>query len=147
VLHSMLHLNVNDELSHALRDLSDLDLLLRHFSADAGFWPRLVARSRELGLERVLRDSLRFARRIFDTPVPAAAEAGVADAAPGALRGWLMDALWARALRPRHRSLLGAADRFALWCLYVRAHAMRMPTGLLIRHLAVKALRRGDPAE
>lgn len=147
VLHSMLHLNVNDELSHALRDLSDLDLLLRHFGAEPAFWSALVTRSRELGLTRVLRDGLRSVHRVFGTPVPAAAESVVADAAPGALRGWLMDALWARALRPRHRSLLGPADRFALWCLYVRAHWMRMPTGLLIRHLAVKALRRGDAAD
>ena len=147
VLHSMLHLNVNDELGHALRDLSDLDLLLRHFGADAAFWPRLVARARQLGLARVLRDGLRNAGRVFDTPVPAAVLDGVADAAPGPLRGRLMDALWARALRPRHHSLVGPADRLALWCLYVRAHWMRMPTGLLLRHLAVKALRRPEAAE
>jgi len=142
VLHSMLHLNVNDELGHALRDLSDLDLLLRHFGADAGFWPQLVARARQLGLAAVLRHGLRHAARVFATPVPAAVLQDVADAAPGALRGRLMDALWARALRPRHHSLVGPADRLALWCLYVRAHAMRMPAGLLLRHLAVKALRR-----
>lgn len=145
VLHSMLHLNVNDQLGHALRDLSDLDLLLRHFGRDAAFWPQLVARARAFGLARVLRDGLRSARRVFDTPVPADVEAGVADAAPGALRQRLMDALWERALRPRHASLVGPADRLALWLLYVRAHWMRMPTGLLLRHLAVKAMQRGEP--
>jgi len=144
VLHSMLHLDVNDELAHALRDLSDLDLLLRHFGADAAFWPQLVARSHQLGLARVLHDWLRRAVRILQTPVPPAALAGVVDAAPGALRGRLMDALWLQALRPRHRSLLGTGSRLALTGLYLRAHWMRMPAGLLVRHLTVKALRRPD---
>jgi hypothetical protein len=144
VLHSMLHLNVNDELSHALRDLSDLDLLLRHFGADPAFWPALVARSRELGLAGVLRQGLRMASRVFETPVPAAALSDLADAAPGRLRGAWMDSLWARALRPRHRSLVGPLDRVALSLLYVRAHWMRMPAGLLVRHLTVKALRRPE---
>jgi hypothetical protein len=146
VLHSMLHLNVNDELSHALRDLSDLDLLLRHFGREPGFWPHLGTRARALGLARVLHDALRFVERIFGTPVPAQAHAQVADAAPGRLRRRVMDALWSRALKPRHRSLMGPAERLALWCLYVRAHAMRMPAGLLLRHLATKALR-GSAAE
>lgn len=146
VLHSMLHLNVNDELGHALRDLSDLDLLLRHFGADPAFWPQLVARGRQLGLSRVLCDGLRFAQRLFDTPVPPAAGEALAPDAPGALRGWWMDALWQRALRPRHHSLLGPVDRLALLALYLRAHWMRMPAGLLVRHLAIKAFTRPERA-
>jgi hypothetical protein len=54
-----------------------------------------------------------------------------------------MDALWRRALRPPHHSVVGGLHRAALFMLYVRAHWLRMPTDLLLRHLAVKALRRG----
>lgn len=144
VLHSMLHLLVNDELSHALRDLSDLDLLLRHFGADAAFWPGIVQRAGEQGLERVLHYGLRFVARVFGTPVPADVVEACAEFAAPAPTAALMDALWRRALLPPHHSVAsGATQHAALFMLYVRAHWLRMPTGLLLRHLAVKALRRG----
>jgi hypothetical protein len=54
VLHSMSHLFYNEEWSHGLRDLSDLDLLLRHFSATAGFWEQLIGRARGVDLTRNL---------------------------------------------------------------------------------------------
>ncbi len=144
VLHSMLHLLVNDELSHALRDLSDLDLLLRHFGADPAFWPGIVQRAREQGLGRVLHYGLRFVARVFGTPVPADVAEACAAFAPSAPAAALMDTLWRRALLPPHHSVAGgAAHHAALFMLYVRAHWLRMPTGLLLRHLTVKALRRG----
>ena len=60
VLHSMTHLFHNDELSRGLRDLSDLDLLLRHFAVDATWWRNLVERARTLDLlsSAVLRPGL-----------------------------------------------------------------------------------------
>lgn len=145
VLHSMLHLLVNDELSHALRDLSDLDLLLRHFGADAAFWPLITGRAAELGLGRVLHYGLRFVSRVFATPVPPAALQACAAFAPAAPTAALMDALWRRALVPPHHSVVGASNRVALFMLYLRAHWLKMPSGLLLRHLAVKALRRREP--
>jgi len=145
VLHSMLHLLVNDELSHALRDLSDLDLLLRHFGAEAAFWPRIVERAREGGLGRVLHYGLRFVVRVFETPMPADTTRACASCAPAAATAALMDALWRRALVPPHHSVVGAGHRVALFMLYVRAHWLRMPTGLLLRHLVVKAMRRREP--
>ena len=51
ILHSMVHLLLNEELSHGLRDLSDIDLLLRHGSAQGpSFWPDLLARAQVLNL-------------------------------------------------------------------------------------------------
>lgn len=148
VLHSMLHLLVNDELSHALRDLSDLDLLLRHFGAEGGFWERLIARAGELQLGRVLHDGLHFVERVFGTPVPPPVCQACAVWAPSAARAALRDALWRRAFVAPHASVRGPAHRMALLALYVRAHWLRMPTGLLLRHLAVKASRRNQgPAQ
>jgi hypothetical protein len=141
VLHSMTHLFHNDDLSHGLRDLSDLDLLLRQFGRDADFWRQLVDRSREMDLARPLHYGLRCTQRILGTPVPEAALAGAEIAAPVGLVGSLMDGLWWRALRSQHAT---AAPRFtaaALFLLYLRAHWLRMPPLLLMRHLTVKALR------
>jgi hypothetical protein len=128
-------------LSHGLRDLSDLDLLLRQFGSDVDFWRRLVDRAREMDLARPLYYGLRSTRLILGTPVPEAALAGAQSAAPTGPVATLMDGLWWRALRSQHAT---AAPRFtgvALFLLYVRAHWLRMPPLLLMRHLTVKALR------
>ena len=58
-------------IGHGLRDLFDLDRLLRHFAAlDAHFWERLVPRAREMGMQKSLSYALRYCRKYFATPVP-----------------------------------------------------------------------------
>ncbi len=141
VLHSMTHLFHNEEMSHGLRDLSDLDLLLREFGASPGFWPGLVARAAELGLQRPLHYGLRHTRSILHTPVPDSAIRALAAHGPGQPLSWLMDALWSRGLRPLHPSAAARFTQVALFALYVRAHWLRMPPALLARHLATKALQ------
>lgn len=147
VLHSMTHLFHNEELSHGLRDLSDIDLLLRHFGRSNEFWTRLVERATALDLTRPLYYGLRYAARIFSTPIPREVLDKTEVWAPKRPLQILMDMLWMRALRPPHPS---AADKFtslALFLLYVRAHWLRMPPLLLIYHLTVKALRREPTAD
>ena len=139
VIHSACHLFHEEELDKGLRDLTDLDALLRHFADQPDFWPRLAARARELNLDRSLFYALRYTRRLLHTPVPDAALRATATAGPGPLLRPTMDALYGRALLPLHPScrdwLSGAARR----ALFVRAHWLRMPPNLLLRHLAHKA--------
>ena len=141
VLNSAVHLFLNEELSSGLRDLADLDSLLRQFGARPGFWMELVERARELDLSRPLFYGLRYARLILDTPVPDhARQASEADRPPAWLRS-AMDALFLRALRPHHFSAADQFSNIARLALYVRAHWLRMPPVLLARHLTVKAFR------
>jgi hypothetical protein len=142
VLHSMAHLFHNEEMSHGLRDLSDLDLLLRHFGERPGFWEQLLERSRELDLERPLYYGLHQAHAILGTPVPISTLAISKRAAPAWPLRSVMDRLWSEALRPPHRSCRGAITGMSLFALYIRAHWLRMPPKLLARHLAVKAMTR-----
>jgi hypothetical protein len=139
VLHSACHLFHEGELDNGLRDLADLDGLLRHFG-DAPFWPSLLARSEALHLQRPLYYALRLCHSILATPIPDAVLAEAATHAPGYAR--LMDALYRRALRPLHHE---AADRYtplARWLLYIRGHWLRMPPHLLAWHLGRKAVVR-----
>ncbi|HVC11496.1 MAG TPA: nucleotidyltransferase family protein [Burkholderiales bacterium] len=145
VLHSATHLFFNEELGSGLRDLADLDSLLRHFGRQPGFWEQLAGRAREMDLTRPLYYALRYATRILRTPVPATALRAAEIGRPSPLLRRLMDVLYLRALRPDHP---GAADRLtplARHSLYVRAHWLRMPPVLLVYHLGVKAFRRESP--
>ena len=48
VLHSATHLFCNEDVGNGLRDLVDLDSLLRDFALEPRFWPGLTARAAEL---------------------------------------------------------------------------------------------------
>ena len=146
VLHSMLHLLINEELSHGLRDLSDIDLLLRHFAqAEPGFWPALQGRARELKLLRPLHYALRLVRDVLGTPVPddVLAATRPASAWPA---GPLLLAAWRSALSAPHLSMGWALPTAARGLLYVRATWIRMPPLMLARHLWIKAWRRRETA-
>ncbi|RTL47119.1 MAG: hypothetical protein EKK53_00365 [Burkholderiales bacterium] len=142
-LHSAAHLFHEGELDNGLRDLFDLDALLRDFGRDATFWPRLVPRARELGLGRPLFHALRYTTQLLDTPVPAAVLQSAATDAPAAQR--LLDGCYLRALMPAHASCDDAFTGAARLGLYVRSHWLRMPVGLLATHLARKAWGRLQP--
>jgi len=139
VIHSACHLFHEEELDKGLRDLTDLDALLRGFSAEPDFWPRLVRRADELDLGRVLFYALRYTSRLLHTPVPEEAMRAAAAAAPAAPLLATMDALYCRALMAPHASCSDWLSGPARRALFVRAHWLRMPPGLLARHLAHKA--------
>lgn len=140
VLHSATHLFHGGELEHGLRDLSDLDCLLRHYGNHALFWLRLLQRAQTLELSRPLFYALRYTRLLLHTPV------GCQPDAPNALLLKLMDALFLRALLPDHASCRDGLSGTARRLLYLRAHWQRMPPLLLARHLLHKALFPAKPA-
>lgn len=139
VLHSATHLFHDGELENGLRDLLDIDSLLRQFSALPSFWSDLVKRAIELELTRPLFYALRYAQMLLHSPIPAVASDAACIGRPGRVALVLADALFSRALVPPHPS---CSDRFtdvARKMLYIRANWLRMPPLLLSRHLLHKA--------
>ena len=139
VLHSATHLFCNEDVGNGLRDLVDLDSLLREFASEAGFWSTLTARASELDLTRPLYYALRYAVHILGTPVPVEALREAEIGRPPSLLRGVMDALFLRTLQP-DRTGAGLAS-LARGSLYLRAHWLRMPPLLLAQHLTIKALR------
>jgi len=145
VLHSAVHLFSNEELRSGLRDLADLDSLLRNFGHQSAFWDRLTTRARELDLARPLYYALRYTALVFATPVPPQALAAAEIGRPVRVLRGLMDALFLRALGPDHPLAGDRLTSLARRALYLRGHWLRMPAHLLALHLTVKALRRDEP--
>ncbi|MEJ5209894.1 MAG: nucleotidyltransferase family protein [Burkholderiales bacterium] len=141
VIHCATHLFHEGETDRALRDLLDFDTLLRHFGrTEPGFWQDLVPRARALDLARPLYYGLRYAHRLFHSPIPPAVMAAAAEHAPPKPVGWAMDWLAREGLRPKHASCRGPSTGLAHFLLYVRGHWLRMPPHLLLPHLLRKAL-------
>ncbi|WP_341675843.1 nucleotidyltransferase family protein [Niveibacterium sp. SC-1] len=136
VLHSACHLFHEGELDNGLRDLIDLDRLLRHFGRDAEFSGRLAARADVLHLQMPLRYALAMCGALLDTPLPEERTW------PRGLRESLMHWAYVRALQPNHASADDAWTELARYFLYVRAHWLRMRPHQLAAHLTRKAWRR-----
>jgi len=141
ILHSAAHLFQDGELAGGLRDLTDLDDLLRHFGPQEGFWDQLVPRARELDLARPLFYALRYSQRCLESPVPDSVVDALRPTRPSWPVRFLMDALVTRAMRPGHPDKTCWGSVLSTWLLYVRSHWLRMPPLLLASHLFRKALR------
>jgi len=147
ILHSATHLYHEGEWEHGLRDLSDLDCLLRAESADPGFWSRLLSRAQELNLSGPLGHALSNAQAVFLTPVPEIARSSPQVQTTGLTRH-LMDRLFITGFASAHSSLRYRSTSLAEFLLYVRSHWLRMPIHQLIPHLVHKAVaKRRNEAE
>ena len=129
VIHAAAHLFADGDLAGGLRNLWDIDRLLRQFDAPA-FWQALAERSRLHQLAGPVARALRLANRLYATPV----DPDVAG------RARLADRLFEARLLARNS--WGQEKRKALrFAFYVRSHWLRMPPLMLARHLWIKATR------
>lgn len=140
VLHTASHLFWGGEFENGLRDLSDIDLLLREFSdKDSEFWQKLLDRAGILNLGKPLFYALRYSKKMLETPIPETAITASAIYAPRSLKIKMMDCLFLRALNPPHPTCNDKWTGLARWLLYMRSHWLKMPLYLLIPHLSRKA--------
>lgn len=142
VLHSAVHLFYDGELINGLRDLVDLADLFEYFGSNPGFWGELVQRAREQDLQRPLFYAMRYTQRLLGADIPAVALADIGTGAPPGLIRHLMDRLVMWVMVPDHPDFPQRRTAVAKWLLYVRSHWLRMPPGLLLKHLVRKQLMR-----
>ncbi len=141
VLHSATHLFHEGEWGHGLRDLVDLDLLLRDYAKTEGFWEALLERARLLGLGRPLYFGLSLCHRLLATEVPPQVMRDCPSRPRGLNARW-MEFLFLNALSVGHRPSRSRCADLAEFALYLRSHYLRMPLHLLLPHLLVKAWQR-----
>ncbi len=137
IIHSAVHLFYDGDLDHGLRDLVDLDSLLRNSSEYIAML--VVERAFELGLQRSIFYAFRYLNFILQTPIAKEARERSQQAAPGRFGLQMMDFLFLRALMPAHPSCADQWTGLARWLLYVRSHWLKMPWYLLFPHLVRKA--------
>jgi len=143
VLHSACHLFHEGEWHHGLRDLVDLDAMLRAFANSAEFWPQLLARARVLNLGRPLHYALDCCRRWLHTPIPEHAMGGYPHPPPRWQRP-LMRSLFDAGLASPHAACRKRLAGVSGFVLYVRSHYLRMPWRLLLPHLLHQTVRRNS---
>ena len=142
VLHSAVHLFYDGEFINGLRDLVDLTDMFGLFGTRSGFWDKLVQRAREQDLQRPLFYAMRYAQRLLGADIPATTMADIGAGAPPRIILHLMDRLIVWAMVPDHPDFPQRRTAVAQWLLFVRSHWLRMPPGLLLKHLTRKQIMR-----
>ncbi|MEF8726788.1 MAG: nucleotidyltransferase family protein [Accumulibacter sp.] len=136
ILHAVIHLFQDSELVDNLRDLVDIDSLLRTYLRSAEDWLALTGRASRHGVERPLWYALRYCRRWLATPVPD----GLPLLPPPVATVRLMDWLYLHCTLPRLPDRPPTiARRVATHLGLARYQWLRMPPGLLLRHLGHKS--------
>ena len=144
LLHNAIHLFMNDELRGGLRDVVDFRDLFRHFvDTHADLEQRLLRRAEEFGCGRALFYAVTTAQRLVGLVPSTTFCTDLERYAPSApvryLMGWLID----RLLAPQRPDTSSAA--LAERLLFIRSHWIRMPPGMLLRHLAHKWVKGRKP--
>lgn len=144
ILHCAAHLFFDSELRDRVRDLVDLDGLLRHFEIEPNFWPALAARAAELGLSQPLALAIHFLQKWFGTPMPAdfvreVCEAGLRNAQ----RVWLPSLIGAVLEPSGLESRPPLTQSLAATGVLMRHHFHRMPMSMLVPHFWHKWRTRG----
>lgn len=132
IVHASAHLLADGDLAGGLRNLWDIDRMVRQFSGRSeDFALELRECAWQHDLAPTVARALRLARSLYGTPVDRrlAGRARMSDALYR--RRLLARDGWGRSTRPLTR--LG---------FYVRSHWLRMPPAMLARHLWVKARKR-----
>lgn len=131
IVHAACHLFADGDLAGGLRNLWDIDRLLRLFASAPNFWKTLDARARLHQMGAPVALALRLADRLFATPVEPRLAGYDRMRDNLFIRRLLARDGWGRQTRPANR--LG---------FYIRSHWMRMPPLMLARHLWIKARAR-----
>jgi hypothetical protein len=125
IVHAAAHLLADGDMAGGLRNLWDIDRLVREFERET-FWTKLDARAQRHGLTEAVAHSLRLSSDLFGTPVPDRHDR------------WHRKDKWYRA-RLLARDGWGRPTRPLLrLAFYIRSHWLRMPPLMLVRHLWVK---------
>jgi hypothetical protein len=158
IVHAAAHLFADGDLAGGLRNLWDIDRLLRAFGGNADFWPKLAERAKRHDLERAIARALRLSNGLYGTPLNP--ENRHPEFISGSTRPqesvqggqWILKQV-------QHDEGLTVADR--LYChrllarddwgrpirkltrfaFYIRSHWIRMPPLMLARHLWIKMKR------
>jgi hypothetical protein len=143
ILHSAVHLLNEGEFERGLRDVSDLDLLLRDRMTSDPYLAGLSQRARELDLLQPMVHALWLTRTTFDTPIPAKVDDALK--AHRHVVGRTLAFCYRKAVVPGSCGT-GAIPRAARFVLYVRSHLLKMPPRILLPHVFMKSRPRKPPA-
>jgi hypothetical protein len=140
IIHSMCHLFLEGEFSKGMRDMTDLDLLIRQYGDnDSLFFERLTDRAIAVGAGKIIFYALRYLNEYLGTQVDSNITGKLLKYRPSKRKLRLMDRLFGNVLFNPLALDNSMSNQLSHGLMFIRAHWLRMPLHLLIPHLLRKA--------
>ena len=140
-LHSIIHLMLNDDLSHGYRDLNDIHLMFTEFN-HPDYWQDLFELAKNAGFTDELYLAFRYCRYFFDTEIDSSFRVQFdALQTRGRVAQSIFDRLFVSAFSPKHVLVKGKFAALAELVVITRAHFKKMPLKVLCYHTSHKLYR------
>lgn len=140
-LHSIIHLMLNDDLSHGYRDLNDIHLMFTEFE-HPDFWQDLFELAEQSGFTDELYLAFRYSRQLFNTNVNSRINACFNEFKKrGRVSQFILDRLFISALSPKHVLMKRKLTSLSQLLVITRAHLKKMPFKILCYHTGYKIYR------
>ena len=138
ILHSAVHLILNEEFHHGLRDLADINNMLQTYSNDE-FWQDLPALARQAGFQQELLFALQLQDSIWhNLPEVQQAICHLQKEVKKPFHNfWLR--CYRSAIVPEISEFDNLKAQLARFMVFLRGHMQKMPLPVLIRHLSFKS--------
>ncbi|TDF37278.1 hypothetical protein EYS14_14075 [Alteromonadaceae bacterium M269] len=138
-LHSAVHLFLNEDFSHGIRDLTDLHILFTSNKDDENYWESLITLSSKSSFEKELQLAVRYCQKILNTDIQSCHVEAIY--ALKETNFGLLDRCFESVLRFRHPKLDSTLRSTYELAVYMRGHFLKMPFSILAKHLTIKAWR------
>ncbi|MGS2721919.1 nucleotidyltransferase family protein [Paraglaciecola aestuariivivens] len=137
VLHSIIHLFLNEDFTNAFRDLFDLYWLIEEYGNNS-FWQQLHSLAQETKFEKELYYCLALLIKVYVIAPPSIYALLVAKFENPRSRFFIEHILY-NAITPKHSLLDNFYIKSARALIFLKGHWLKMPLHILIKHLAIKS--------
>jgi len=137
ILHSAVHLVINEDLSSAYRDVYDLVCLIRQYQTET-FWEQLSKLASRLEFNRVLLIAMLLCQKMASIELPKSFINALSEHTNFKTAQWYVNYLLYYAIRPNSSFIANSRSKIAAKLVYVVGHTQKMPLPILIKHTAHK---------
>ncbi|MEP1445718.1 MAG: nucleotidyltransferase family protein [Paraglaciecola sp.] len=139
VLHSIIHLFMNEDFTNAFRDLFDIHLLIKQYES-YDFWKNLEVLAEKTKFQKELYYCLILLMKIFGSQEPPIL-ANLNLRYKTLRRDFFINTILFNSLTPKHSLLNNYLNSTSRFLIFIRGHWLKMPIHILIAHLAIKSYK------
>ncbi|MBU3005692.1 nucleotidyltransferase family protein [Paraglaciecola arctica] len=139
VLHSIIHLFMNEDFTNAFRDLFDIHLLVNEYESSE-FWRSLEILASKTQFEKELYYCLVLLMNIFGTQEPSIFPK-LRSRYKSLYSDFFINKILFNGIMPRHSLLNNYKNSTSRFLIFIRGHWLKMPIHILISHLAIKSYK------
>jgi len=138
ILHSIVHLIINEDVSNGYRDILDITTLIKENDSPE-FWQEITLLSSKLGFNNELYLALSLSKKYANLTVPNNVLMGLSEQINNSKLNFLLNYVYFFALQPHSPAVQTLKHKIAISIVYILGHLQKMPLKILVPHLLTKS--------